>query len=121
MKSHTDSIALRLNLAETQYIYDLKLPSDFTPTPSDGEAESFEVSPQLRHLPDLLLQARSDLLSLSLFFFFYQLLTIAEVLDNLHRSLFKPNCALGSSPLPYLTAPPRPSAEPPLSCSSALQ
>lgn len=26
-----------------------------------------------------------------------QLLTIAEVLDNLHRGLFKPNCALGKT------------------------
>lgn len=43
--SHSNSIAWRLNFAETQYIYDLKLPPDFTPTPSDGEAESFEVHP----------------------------------------------------------------------------
>lgn len=31
---------------------------------------------------------------------------MAEVLDNLHRGLFKPNCALGASPIPAATRTP---------------
>ncbi|RYP74818.1 hypothetical protein DL771_002739 [Monosporascus sp. 5C6A] len=49
---------------ETQWVYDIELPSDFTPTPKDGEAEGF------------------------------RLMTVDEVREELARGSFKPNCAL---------------------------
>ncbi|CDZ98559.1 Thiamine pyrophosphokinase [Phaffia rhodozyma] len=51
---------------EFQYIFDLKLPSPdvFTPTPCDGEVESFE------------------------------LMAVPRIIELLHRREFKPNCAL---------------------------
>ncbi|RYP35537.1 hypothetical protein DL767_003791 [Monosporascus sp. MG133] len=49
---------------ETQWVYEIELPSDFTPTPKDGEAEGF------------------------------RLMTVDEVREELARGSFKPNCAL---------------------------
>ncbi|KAJ1902699.1 hypothetical protein LPJ81_003459 [Coemansia sp. IMI 209127] len=50
---------------ETQYMFDLELPADFTPRPNDGEVEDF------------------------------YLWTVDEVLEGIHAGLFKPHCALG--------------------------
>ncbi|KAJ2848766.1 hypothetical protein IWW36_003094 [Coemansia brasiliensis] len=49
---------------ETQYIYDLELPSDFVPFPKDGEVDSFS------------------------------LWTIDKVVEHMKNNKFKPNCAL---------------------------
>ncbi|KAJ1848457.1 hypothetical protein LPJ73_003968 [Coemansia sp. RSA 2703] len=49
---------------ETEYVFDLELPLDFTPTPTDGEVEEF------------------------------YLWSIDEVIDNVRKNLFKPNCAI---------------------------
>ncbi|RYP02607.1 hypothetical protein DL764_005733 [Monosporascus ibericus] len=49
---------------ETQWVYEIKLPGEFTPTPKDGEAEGF------------------------------RLMTVDEVREELARGSFKPNCAL---------------------------
>ncbi|KAJ2775389.1 hypothetical protein IWQ56_000092 [Coemansia nantahalensis] len=48
---------------ETQFVFDLELPRDFMPFPNDGEVDSFH------------------------------LWTIDEVMDNIRRNRFKPNCA----------------------------
>ncbi|KAJ2713052.1 hypothetical protein H4R19_002442 [Coemansia spiralis] len=49
---------------ETQYVFDLELPRDFEPRPNDGEVASFH------------------------------LWSLPEVMDNLRRDRFKPNCAV---------------------------
>ncbi|KAJ2698733.1 hypothetical protein FB645_005545 [Coemansia sp. IMI 203386] len=49
---------------ETQYVYDLELPLDFVPKPTDGEVQEF------------------------------YLWTLDEVIDRVRQGLFKPNCAL---------------------------
>ncbi|KAJ2783339.1 hypothetical protein GGI15_002626 [Coemansia interrupta] len=49
---------------ETEYVYDLELPLDFVPKPTDGEVEEF------------------------------YLWTMDQVVDNVRKNLFKPNCAV---------------------------
>lgn len=58
-KSESDFI-----VGEVEYVYDLKLPADVTPTPNDGEVDSFN------------------------------LLTLQQTVDALVKGEFKPNCAL---------------------------
>ncbi|KAJ1962642.1 hypothetical protein GGI12_002531 [Dipsacomyces acuminosporus] len=49
---------------ETEFVFDLVLPDDFTPFPNDGEVDSF------------------------------YLWTMDEVIDKLRQNMFKPNCAV---------------------------
>lgn len=51
-------------LPETQFIYDLELPGDFTPRNTDNEVESFS------------------------------LMTVHDIVEAIVKGLFKPNCAL---------------------------
>ena len=56
----------------------------FHPKPMDGEVEGFEVRTRAWTLILRLLTSNST-----------QLLSVTEVIDRMHRKLFKPNCALG--------------------------
>ncbi|KAJ1946802.1 hypothetical protein FBU59_001953, partial [Linderina macrospora] len=49
---------------ETQFVFDLELPQDYVPYPSDGEVDSF------------------------------YLWTLAEVVERMRQNMFKPNCAV---------------------------
>lgn len=74
-------------------MYDLEVPSSmsveeqeaFKPKPLDGEVEHFEVSQTLMSIVE-----RFPIVT-----FLFQLLPLSEIIERMHKKLFKPNCAIG--------------------------